>query len=522
MQQRSTESGSEGMRRRGGSLTLAVLAVLVLTLMALAAPAGAAGFSPLGAHAGGGPYYMLDTDVVGQGQIEVVPLKAFYEGGETVTLTETPDAYQEFVGWAGSAQGSARSVTLTMDGDKDVTAIFKPQTFDITVTYNSGGTVTPDPANPYDYGDSATFEITPNRGYYVLDVLVDSVSLGPCTSYTDSFIDADSTVQAIFAQYTYVLTPSATAGGTIIPSIPQIVGYGDNFGFRMVPDSHYHVSGLVVDGTSRGPANAFVFMTVKADHTICAQFAVDTYSVTPTVTGGHGRITPGASQNVPYGGRQTFTFTPDAGYAVQTVLVNGRAVPNRTSYTFTNVTANQTIAVTFAPVQFTVNATYSGSGTLSPAGSVKVNSGASQAFTMTPSPGYAVDNVQVDGAWIGSRTQYTFSNVTANHSISVTFKKVVVSIKVTIPSSGQWKQGSRAVISWNVTPSVTSGTFEVWARDTQTGVNTRLTSMSASGASSYSTAYTVGLTIGRSYYIVVTYNTSQATGRSSGAISVVR
>ncbi len=42
-------------------------------------------------------------------------------------------------------------------------------------------------------------------------------------------------------------------------------------------------------------------------------------------------------------------------------------------------------------------------------------------YTITPSSGYAVSDVQVDGSSVGAVSTYTFSNVTVNHTISATF-----------------------------------------------------------------------------------------------------
>lgn len=64
-----------------------------------------------------------------------------------------------------------------------------------------------------------------------------------------------------------------------------------------------------------------------------------------------------------------------------------------------------------------------GFGTISPSGSSQIKYGASQTFTITPDEGYEVEDVLVDGKSVGAVTSYTFENVTANHTISATFKK---------------------------------------------------------------------------------------------------
>ncbi|HUL45215.1 MAG TPA: T9SS type A sorting domain-containing protein [Bacteroidota bacterium] len=76
---------------------------------------------------------------------------------------------------------------------------------------------------------------------------------------------------------------------------------------------------------------------------------------------------------------------------------------------------------------YTIVATADSNGTISPAGAILVDSSKGQQFTISPSPGYGVDSLIVDGLKIDSTFSYTFSSVTANHTIRVTFKRIPVS-----------------------------------------------------------------------------------------------
>ena len=103
------------------------------------------------------------------------------------------------------------------------------------------------------------------------------------------------------------------------------------------------------------------------------------------------------------------------------VLVDGASVGAVTSYTFSNVTANHTIAASFAITTYTITTSAGANGSITPSGSVSVNSGSNQTFTITPAANYHVANVLVDSASVGAVTSYTFSNVTANHAIAASF-----------------------------------------------------------------------------------------------------
>jgi uncharacterized protein (TIGR02145 family)/uncharacterized repeat protein (TIGR02543 family) len=156
--------------------------------------------------------------------------------------------------------------------------------------------------------------------------------------------------------------------------------------------------------------------------TIESTTSPSTYTISASA-GANGSISPSGSVTVNSGANQTFAITPNSGYQVSAVTVDGASKGVMTSYTFSNVTANHTVSATFqiATVQRTITASAGANGTISPSGSVTVNSGASQTFTISPNSGYQVSAVTVDGASLGAITSYTFSNVTASHTITATF-----------------------------------------------------------------------------------------------------
>ena len=73
--------------------------------------------------------------------------------------------------------------------------------------------------------------------------------------------------------------------------------------------------------------------------------------------------------------------------------------------------------------EYTITATAGANGMISPSGAVKVTAGGSQTFTISPSSGYAIDTLKVDGLEVTAATSYNFSDVNANHTIEVTFKQ---------------------------------------------------------------------------------------------------
>ncbi len=70
---------------------------------------------------------------------------------------------------------------------------------------------------------------------------------------------------------------------------------------------------------------------------------------------------------------------------------------------------------------YTITPSAGPGGSIAPDTPQDVSEGGSLSFTITPASGYHVDDVRVDGASVGAVTSYTFSNVTANHTISASF-----------------------------------------------------------------------------------------------------
>ncbi|MCX6343751.1 MAG: carbohydrate binding domain-containing protein [Armatimonadetes bacterium] len=152
----------------------------------------------------------------------------------------------------------------------------------------------------------------------------------------------------------------------------------------------------------------------------------DTYTITASA-GANGTVTPAGTTTKDYGTSQAYTITPNTGYAIASVLVDGVNNPSAVSsgtYTFSNITANHTISAAFILTTKTITASTGANGSVTPNGAVSVNYGSNQAFTFAPSAGYGILDVKVDGDSIVPVTSYTFNNVTANHTISATFAKL--------------------------------------------------------------------------------------------------
>ena len=110
--------------------------------------------------------------------------------------------------------------------------------------------------------------------------------------------------------------------------------------------------------TPDGPHTAYVRVTDAAgnvgawgtaDFMVGVPAPVDYFTITATA-GSHGAISPSGSLQATQAANVTCVFTPDPGYRVASVMVDGDAVAVAPSYTFTDVQATHTISVTFEPI----------------------------------------------------------------------------------------------------------------------------------------------------------------------------
>ena len=230
----------------------------------------------------------------------------------------------------------------------------------ITATAGENGTITPNGEVSVYEGSDASFDIAPDDGYQIASVLVDGVDdIESVVNgvYTFNNVMDNHTIAVTFDLLpvpVYTITATAGSHGTITPNGQVSVAEGGNQSFTIVPSSGYRIASVMVDGVeaiNELADGVYTFTNVTSDHTIAATFsAIPTYTIVATY-GVHGMISPAGSISVIEGRNQTFVLTPDEGYHIATLTVDGEDgmldIFNM-SYTFYDVRENHTIDVTFA------------------------------------------------------------------------------------------------------------------------------------------------------------------------------
>jgi gliding motility-associated-like protein/uncharacterized repeat protein (TIGR02543 family) len=335
-----------------------------------------------------------------------------YNSGDVVTVKAIPAAGYTFTGWSGDATGTSSSISITMDGNKTVTAIFQliKYTLTITATPAVGGAVSG--AGSYNSGDVVTVKATPAAGYTFTGWSGDATGTSSSISVT---MDGNKTVTAIFQLIKYTLTITATpaVGGTV--SGAGSYNSGDAVTVKATPAAGYTFAGWSGDATGTSPSIA---VTMNGNKSVVANFQVkapDKYTLTTIGSpAAGGTLSGGGSYNS--GDVVTVKATPATGYTF--TGWSGDATGTSPSITIT-MSSNKTVTANFQLIKYTltVTATPSAGGTVGGAGSY--NSGDVVTVKATPAAGYIFTGWSGDAAGTSSTVAITMNG---NKSIAANFQ----------------------------------------------------------------------------------------------------
>ena len=269
--------------------------------------------------------------------------------------------------------------------------------------------------NVYTSANAGSWTVT---GAYASTAYTTSLTVNPAA--LDHFVFNTVSTQTTGSAFNITVTAKDASGNTVI-------SYG---GTPSLTVSSGSISPGTINAFVDGVGATSVTVTVAGSSVIITSTdgvhsgASNSFTVNPTVTasaGGGGSISPNGSVSVNYGGSQSFTITPSSGYQIADVVADNVSLGVLSYYTFTDVQSGHTITTNFTIDTFNVTASAGGGGSISPNGSVSVNYGDNQTFTITPNTGYYIVDVSVNGSSVGPVSSYTLTSVEAPNTISATF-----------------------------------------------------------------------------------------------------
>ncbi len=254
--------------------------------------------------------------------------------GRAVRLRNQTNANLEYVGADGNGKdGGVGSISFWYRSwDASPTA-----EYDVEVNINGGGYTT--------IGSQiSTSSTSYSQWTHTLNNVSDNIRIRVIRTNGERLIIDDFEITD-YAPTGPTITVTQATGGTITPGTTSVTS-GNDQSFTATPDACYTFTNWVVDGSNAGSANPFTFTNVTTNHTITAVYTQNTFNITASA-GANGSISLTGVTPVGCGDDQTYSITPDSGYAVNDVLVDGVSVGAITSYDFINITTTHTISANF-------------------------------------------------------------------------------------------------------------------------------------------------------------------------------
>ncbi len=352
--------------------------------------------------------------------------------------------------WAGETE-----VWITESGTVTLRRDILDLVSSMTTTYNGG-------VNEADYTASSWADF--------VDAYEDAYAKSGASTSTQAQLDAAAVAlqdayDALEMQAYYTVNVSQNFAGTVKVGSTTIstktgtanVAQGSTVTVTVTAPTNYYiksVSGLV--SASNVTPSYSQTVTVSADSTITVEYA-ENPDVTVTHSGATGTAKvdgkdASSAVKVSYGAKPSISVDAPDMYYIASITVGGKAfytnngdetVGTYTGSLTTAVTADTTVVVTYAPcTTYDITVTYgqtAGSvyynGELVANGEViTVLSGANVTLTATPSDGYAISYWVVDSVESGREPQYTFTNVTKDHTVTVEWVEIQ-QISVTVNAS---------------------------------------------------------------------------------------
>jgi hypothetical protein len=284
-------------------------------------------------------------------------LKVNRGASRTFTITPDPDygIYEIIV----DNDSLPPATSYTFDNITTNHTIFVTFTSDqhsLTINTDGQGSVTKNPDKTgYLHGETVQLTAIPADDWIFSRWVGDFPSSSLGDNPLSLIMDTDKNIMANFIQIpdqcALILKTAGTGSGSISKN-PDRPSYAPGTSVELTanPATESIFFGWDIDLTldQIDKTNPKTIIIRNSDRTITATFDLKQFSITGSVSGGHGRISP-ANQTANYGETASLNISPDSGYHIASITDNGNPTnPPISPYTISNITANHEVVVSFA------------------------------------------------------------------------------------------------------------------------------------------------------------------------------
>jgi len=260
--------------------------------------------------------------------------------------------------------------------------------------------------------------------------------------------------------------------------------------------------------SNTGPASRAGTLTVAGNTFTVTQLGISQYRLSVTLAGtGTGAVTTTPSGTIFNAGTVvTLTATPGAS---STFTGWSGGVTGASSTVSITMNGDASVTAAFALKTYALVTSAGSNGSISPQGTVTVNHGTSQSFTITPNACYEVADVKIDGVSMGAVSSCTFNNVTADHTLNASFVLGPPEAATLVSPTGKIAD-TTPTYTWNAVPGATK--YYLFVNDaTGSRIRTSYTATQAgcaSGTGTCSITPDTELALGTVKWWIQTWNTA--------------
>lgn len=267
--------------------------------------------------------------------------------GENVTFTVAPEANYVVSSFKVNdadvaLDGNNQAVVVMVAGGLNVTASFELGSGTVTIGTFEHGSVTADKMTAK-IGEDVTFKITSDTGYDVSFFKVNGSAVDYETkedsttgkTYWEAkvkMVSGGLTVTAEFKLGVYSIDWDAPSHGTIaVEGGKTQATYGEDVKFIFTPETGYEIKSLTINEEQVQWANDNTYTTTMGEYGLFVnvQFGLENETITVNACE-HGTIEhknkADDSQNYKYGDTAVVTVTPNEGFMIETITVDGKAI----------------------------------------------------------------------------------------------------------------------------------------------------------------------------------------------------
>ena len=338
----------------------------------------------------------------------------------------------------------------SIKSNQSIRVVFRTIKYRISASSDTNGKIQPADDSLVIFGSRPIYYFTPKIGYELDSLIVNGIRLTNVDSFKFDSVKSNQTIRVTFKIKRYTVRAISFGNGSVTPSNDSVVNYGDTIRYTFTPAYGYELDSFVVNGVKQTNTLVYKLDSVKENTTVQVWFKIKTY-VVQTIANTNGTITPSKDSIVNFGSRPAYIFSPNLGYAVDSIFVNDIYKSNSNFYILDSVFENKVIRVVFKLSQYTILSSSGLNGTISPLGVLGVNFGNRPIYIITPNTGYELDSLIVNGFKYSNIDTFKFDSVKSNQTIRVTFKIKRYTVRAISFGNGSVTPSNDSVVNYGDT-----------------------------------------------------------------------